>query len=69
MEIKSDRKERSPQRVIFVNNCIVIKVQEFMYKKIQLCWPQHPEEKHRENRRKAPTLGRRVRTTATYRTQ
>lgn len=57
MEIKSDRKERSPQRVIFVNNCIVIKVQEFMYKKIQLCWPQHPKRETQREQKKGTDSG------------
>lgn len=46
-----EKKKTSPQRVVFVNNCIVFKVQEFMYKRIQLCWPQHPKENRRTEER------------------
>lgn len=60
---RSTRKEKtSPQRLRFVNNCIVFKVQEFMYKNtvVLASAPQRNNNK-KENRRKAQTLGRRVR--------
>lgn len=58
---RSTRKEKtSAQRFIFVNNCIVFKVQEFMYKKYSCIGLSTPKNKQ-ENRRKAQTLGRRVR--------
>lgn len=59
---RSTRKEKtSPQRFIFVNNCIVFKVQEFMYKNTVVLASAPQRERKRENRRKAQTLGRRVR--------
>lgn len=57
------RKKRQAHRVVFVNNCIVFKVQEFMYKNtvVLASAPQRKKRNKKENRRKAQTLGRRVR--------
>lgn len=56
------RKEKtSPQRLsFFFNNCIVFKVQDFYIQKYSCVGLSTPKEK-KENRRKAQTLGRRVR--------
>lgn len=51
---RSTRKEKtSPQRYIFVNNCIVFKVQEFMYKNtVVLASAPQSEKKRTEERHK-----------------
>lgn len=57
MEIKSGRKERSPQRVIFVNNCIVNKVQEFMYKKNTVVLASAPRRETQREQKKGTDSG------------
>lgn len=45
--VTQKKKKTSPQRVVFVNNCIVFKVQEFLYKKyscVGLSTPKKTEE-------------------------
>lgn len=52
---RSTRKEKtSPQRFIFLNNCIVFKVQEFMYKNtvVLASAPQRKKKNRTEERHK-----------------
>lgn len=54
--------------MVFVNNCIVLKVQEFMYKNTVVV--TSAPQRETENRRKAPGCGlERVGTTTTHTTQ
>lgn len=58
MEIKSDRKEKKgAHRVIFVNNCIVNKVQEFMYKKNTVVLASAPRRETQREQKKGTDSG------------
>lgn len=59
MTQENESEKTEPTKISFLNNCIVFKVQNCMYKNTVVLASAPP--KKRENRRKAQTLGRRVR--------
>lgn len=67
---RSTRKEKtSPQRFIFLNNCIVFKVQEFMYKNTVVL-ASAPQRKKKTEQKKGTNSGEeREKRKAKYRTE
>lgn len=46
----TQKEKTNPQRFVFVNNCIVFKVQEFMYKNTVVLASAPPKEKREQKK-------------------